>query len=243
VEVLSPKYPDGQHYILREYLRTLFATASFGGQAWTYCMKAFMGIRAIPVLGSNFTTLAPASFFLRFYASREPDFGTDREGRWGEVDFRRTLIELGEQRLQMLIASDETRSWVIYLTEDLKTILAFHGRLKPGPRFELEDDEHDIGHGEVVRDLLPGQPASVDKLDLTDMRSARIEVRDALGQCYELTFSGCHRIQHPAPGNELVAEAVEVCGHSGRSWFVFRPAAPNGRVLAIQAESVAVRLL
>jgi len=155
VEVLSPKYPDGQHYILREYLRTLFAAAPFGGQAWTDCTKAFLGIRAIPVLGSNFTTMAPASFFLRLYTSREPDFGTDREGRWGEVDFRRTLTELGEQRLQMLIASDETRSWVIYLTEDLKTILAFHGRLKPGPGFAPEDDEHDIGHGEVVRDLLP----------------------------------------------------------------------------------------
>jgi len=244
VEVLSPKYPDGQHYILREYLRTLFATASFGGQAWTYCMKAFMGIRAIPVLGSNFTTLAPASFFLHLYASREPDFGTDREGRWGEVDFRRTLTELGEQRLQMLIASDETRSWVIYLSEDLKTILAFHGRLKPGPRLAPEDDEHDIGHGEVVRDLLPAEFARVDKLDLTDMLSARVEVRDVRGQCYELTFAGCHRIQHPAPGNELVAQAVEIRGPSGRSWFVFRPGEPhNGRVLAIQAESVAVRLL
>ena len=243
VEVLSPKYPDGQHYILREYLRTLFATAPFGGQAWTDCTKAFLGIRAIPVLGSNFTTLAPASFFLRLYASREPDFGTDREGRWGEVDFRRTLTELGEQRLQMLIASDEMRSWVIYLTEDLKTILAFHGRLKPGPRFAPEDDEHDIGHGEVVRDLLPGDLARVDKLDLTNMRSARVEVRDARGQCYELTFGGCHRIQHPAPGNELVAQAVEVRGQSGRSWFVFRPAEPSGRVLAIQADSVAVRLL
>jgi hypothetical protein len=87
VEVLSPKYPDGQHYSLREYLRTLFATAPFGGQAWTDCMKAFMGIRAIPVLGSNFTTLAPASSFLRLYASREPDFGTDREGRWERLTF------------------------------------------------------------------------------------------------------------------------------------------------------------
>jgi len=162
VEVLSPKYPDGQHYILREYLRTLFATTPFGGQDWTDCTKAFLGIRAIPVLGSNFTTLAPASLFLRLYASREPGFGTDREGRWGEVDFRRTLTELGEERLQMLIASDEARSWVIYLTEDLKTILAFHGRLKPGPQFTLEDDERDIGHGEVVRDLLPGEPSRVD---------------------------------------------------------------------------------
>jgi hypothetical protein len=57
----------------------------------------------------------------------------------GEVDFRRTLTELGEQKLQMLIASDVTRSWVIYLTEDLKTILAFHGRLKPGSHFRKED--------------------------------------------------------------------------------------------------------
>ncbi|HEX2681521.1 MAG TPA: hypothetical protein VHQ03_09540 [Candidatus Dormibacteraeota bacterium] len=243
VEVLSPKYPDGQHYILREYLRTLFAAAPFGGQAWMDCTKAFLGIRAIPVLGSNFTTLAPASFFLRLYASREPDFGTDREDRWGEVDFRRTLTELGEQRLQMLIASDETRSWVIYLSEDLKTILAFHGRPKPGPRFAPEDDERDISKGEVVRDVLPGEPAKVEKLDLTDMRLARVEVRDARGQRYELTFGGCNRIQHPAPGNELVAQVVEVRGQSGRSWFVFRPAGPNGRVLAIQAESVAVRLL
>jgi hypothetical protein len=243
VEVLRPKYPDGQHFLLREYLRTLFARAPFGGEAWMACTKAFLGVRAVPVLGSNYTTMAPASFFLRLYASREPDFGTDREGRWGEGHFRKTLSELGEQRVQMLIATDETRSWAIYLSEGLKAILAFHGRLKPGPQFAPEDDERDIGEGEVVREVLSGEPAKVDKLDLTDMPSAKVEVRDARGHRYELTFSGCCRIQHPAPDNETVAQVVEVRGQSGRSWFVFRLPKPGGRVLAIQAESVGVRQL
>jgi hypothetical protein len=241
VEVLRPTYPDGQHYILREYLRSLLAAAPFTGEAWEACTKAFLGLRALPVLGSNFTTLAPASFFLRLYASREPDFGTDREGRWGEVAFRTTLSELGEKRLQMLIASDATRSWVIYLSEDLKAILAFHGRLKPGPQFSLDDDERDIGQGDVVRDLLAGEPAKVEQLDLTSMRSAKVEVKNASGQRYELTFNGCSRIQHPAPGNETVARVVEVRGQSGRSWFIFKPEEPGGRVLAIQAESAVVR--
>ena len=243
MEVVSPKYPDGQHFILREYLRTLFASAPFSGEAWTSCTKAFLGLRAVPVLGSNFTTLAPASFFLHLYASREPDFGTDREGRWGEADFRRTLLALGEQKLQTLVATDETRSWAIYLSEDLKAILAFHGRLKPGPQFAPEDDERDIGQGEVVRDVLPGEAVNVEKLDLTGMPSAKVEVRNERGERYELTFSGWHRIQHPPPGNETVARVVEIRGPSGRSWFVFRIAEPGARVLAIQAESVAVRQL
>ncbi|HXC76429.1 MAG TPA: hypothetical protein VNU19_05200 [Candidatus Acidoferrum sp.] len=113
MEVLTPRQPDGQHFIFREYLRALFARASFRGDAWTACTKAFLGYPGIPVLGSNFTTLGPALFFLDLYASREPEFGTDCDGRWGEVELRRTLSELGELRLQQLLATDETRSWVI----------------------------------------------------------------------------------------------------------------------------------
>jgi len=45
-----------------------------------------------------------------------------------------------------------------------------------------EDDERDISEGEVVRDVLLGEPANVDKLDLTDMPSAKVEMRDARGQ-------------------------------------------------------------
>ena len=241
VEVLSPKGPDGQHFILREYLRTLLARASFGGDAWIACTNAFLRYPGIPVLGSNFTTLGPASFFLHLNASREPDFGTEREGRWGEVEFRRTLSELGEQRLQQLVATDETRSWVIYLSEDLKAILAFHGRLKPGPRFDPAEDERDIAEGNVLREVLPGEVATIHKLDLTDMRSARVEVTNERGQRFELTFSGYHRIQSPAASNETVAQIVEIRGQSGRSWFVFKPRKPGGRVLAVQAESVAVK--
>lgn len=121
--------------------------------------------------------------------------------------------------------------------------MAFHGRLKPGPRFDPADDERDIADGDVIREVLPGEQATVEKIDLTDMRSPRVEVRNERGLRFELTFGGCHRIQHPAAGNETVAQLVEVCGQSGRSWFVFKPRERGDRVLAVQAESVAVREL
>ncbi len=228
---------------MREYLRTLFDTAPFSGQAWTACKSAFLGYRAIPVLGSNFTTRAPASYFLRLYADREPDFGKDRDGRWGEPDFVRPLMELGEQKLQLLVATDGTRSWAIYLTEDLQAILAFHGRLKPGPQLPPEDDQRDIDQGEMVRNVLASDSVRVERLDLTTMSSAKVEISDANGQRHELIFSGWRRIQHAAPGSEVAAGIVELRGQSGRSWFVFRPLGQSGRPLAIQADSVEVRRL
>ncbi len=95
------------------------------------------------------------------------------------------------------------------------------------------------------RRVLRVELETVDTLDLTDtdIPSAKVEVRDALGQRYELTFSGWHRVQHPTPDNQTVAHVVEVRVKSGRTWFVFRSRKPGGRVLAIQSESVAVRQL
>jgi len=44
---------------------------------------------------------------------------------------RRCFAELGEQRVTLLIATDESRSWAIYLNEALDEVLAFHGRTLP----------------------------------------------------------------------------------------------------------------
>jgi hypothetical protein len=79
---------------------------------------------------------------------------------------------------------------------------------------------------------IPGEPAKVDKLDLTGMPSARVELTDARGQRYELTFSACHRIQHPAPGDEPWSASWKSAANPV-VWFAFRPAKPGGRVLAI----------
>lgn len=243
MEVLEPKHPDGQHYLLREYLQTVLVAAPFSGDNWNACTKAFLAIRAIPILGMNFSTAGPASFFLRVYESREPDFGTDREGYWGEKECRQTLAELGDQKVQQLVATDENRSWSMYLSEDLKAVLAFHGRAKPGPRFSPQDDQRDLSDGEVVRELLPPGIAKLERLDRRNFRSVKVEVLAASGERYELTFKDCLRIQAPAPGNETVNAVHEVRGESGRSWFVFRGMNSAERVLTIQAKSVEVNRL
>lgn len=242
MEVVRPIDPDGQHFLLREYLQTVLAAAPFHGEAWTACTRAFLAYRALPVVGSNFTTLAPASFFLGLYERVEPDFGTEREGRWGEAEFRRTLAGLGDQRLQQLIATDGTRSWAIYLTEDLKAVLAFHGRVLPGPRFDPNQDEQDVREGEVVRELLPAGLSRVDKLDLSTFGSVSVHLTHAAGERYELIFSGCQRIQHPPPGDSTVRRVEEVRGQSGRIWFVFRRVGSE-RPMAIQAEAIEIHQL
>lgn len=242
MEVVRPSDPDGQHFLLREYLQTVLAAAPFHGEAWTACTTAFLAYRALPLVGSNFTTLAPASFFLGLYERSEPDFGTDREGRWGEAEFRRTMGELGDQKLQQLVATDGTRSWAIYLTEDLKAVLAFHGRVKPGPRFDPKQDEQDVREGEVVRELLPAGLSTVDKLDLSTVKTVTVHVTGAAGEQYELIFSGCQRIQHPPPGDSTVRKVDEVRGQSGRTWFVFRRVGSD-RPMAIQAEAAEIHRL
>jgi hypothetical protein len=240
MEVVLPQDPDGQHFLLREYLETVLAAAPFEGDAWTSCQTAFLTYRAIPVLGSNFTTLAPASFFLRLYESREPDFGTEREGHWGEAEFRRIMSEIGEQKVQQFVATDKSRSWVIYLSEDLRSVLAFHGRVRPGGHFDPRDDDKDLDEGEVIRQVLAPGSATVRRLDLSNRMAPTVELTAATGERYRVAFAGCRRISRPAPSNTQVQSIDEVRGRSGRSWFVFRGLESNQRLMVIQADSVEV---
>jgi hypothetical protein len=234
----------GQQFILREHLRRVLAAGPFGGEAWEACVAAFLAAPGIPLLTQNGVSQGPAWFFLDLYTRREPTYPPEGDGQWGEDDLRRRLADLGDQRVSMIHVTDQTRSWAIYLNEELTTVLAYHGRLLPGVRYSPEADDDDLVNGTVIRTLLPESTrARVAKLDLTSPRAARVEVSDLSGRQIEITFASWRRIRHPSPSNETISGVDEVRGPSGRTWFVFRPIDAEGRVLALQAETASIRPL
>jgi hypothetical protein len=187
----------------------------------------------------NGTSQAPASFFLNLYSTREPTYRPDGDGQWGESELRRRLKELGEHRLTMLITTDGTRSWAIYLNEGLDEVLTYHGRALPGPKYSHQDDKDDLTNGILVRHLASQLfRTKIVKLDQSEGMAARIELADDSGHRYEVAVKGWRRMEIPPPGNEEVIAVDEIRGQSGRTWFVFEPSrSAGGRKLAVQADS------
>jgi hypothetical protein len=239
VEVVESQPPSGQQFILRYYLREVFARAPFSGDSWTSCESAFLQTRGIPLLMQNGVSQAPASFFLNLYTSREPTYPPEGERQWGETELRKRLAGLGEQRLTMLITSDGSRSWVVYLNEGLTEVLAYHGRSLPGPRYSPEDDAEDVTKGTFVRHLASNLiRTKIIKLDHSELPAASVELADASGHHYAVRFERWLRLSAPSPGNEDVISVDEIRGPSGRTWFIFEPTMQDsGRKLAVQADS------
>jgi hypothetical protein len=240
MQVVEPEPLIGQQFIIRPYLAQVLARAHFEGDAWNACVAAFLSHPGLPLLMHNGTSKAPASFFLRLYTSREPTYALDGEGQWGEAELRRELADLGEQTVVMLLAPATTETWVAYFNEGLDTVLAFHGRSKPGRRYTPEEDEEDLSSGTLIRSLVPRLTrATIVRLDLRDLGNARVELSDGSGHRYQITFARIRCLRHPSAGNEEVVTRVdEIRGPSGRRWFVFPVADQHGgRILAVQAES------
>jgi len=70
-----------------------------------------------------------------------------------------------------LIITDNTSSWVRFLSEDLHEVLAFGGRKLPGPRYQLEDDDADLQSGRFVREVIQ----SASGLRLTKFSREKLE--------------------------------------------------------------------
>jgi hypothetical protein len=239
VEIVNPEPPIGQQFIIRRYLRDVLARAPFEGDAWDSCVSAFLEPPGHPLLARHGTTQAPASFFLNLYVTREPTYPPDGEGRWGEAELRHRLAELGEQRVTLLIATDQSRSWAIYLSEALDEVLAFHGRTLPEPRFSWEDDARDLEAATLIRHhTIAPSGARVVRLNNSNPPTPAIELIDDAGHRYMVKFTGFRRLRAASPENNEITRVEEVRAPSGRTWFVFEPAQQNrGRKLAIQAES------
>ena len=166
-------------------------------------MSAFLQTSGIPLLMRNGVSQAPASFFLNLYVAHEPTYPAEGAGRSGEAEPRRRLAELGEQRVTLLIISDQSRSWAIYLNETLDEVLAFHGRTLPGPRYSLEDDEEDLTKGTHVRHLARHLiRTQIVKLEHSEPMVANVELADDSGHHYAVRFERWLRISTPSPGNE-----------------------------------------
>jgi hypothetical protein len=128
---------------------------------------------------------------------------------------------------------------VIYLSEGLDEVLAYHGRSLPGPRYSVEDDEEDVTKGTLVRHLASHLiRIKVVKLVHSKPMAANVELADDSGHHYAVRFERWLRISTPSPGNEEIVSVDEVSGPSGRTWFVFEPAQQGaGRKLAVQADT------
>jgi len=152
---------------------------------------------------------------------------------------RRCFAELGEQRVTLLIATDESRSWAIYLNEALDEVLAFHGRTLPGRRYSFEEDEKYLESATVIRSLSVATPGTrVVRLDKSTFPALAVELIDDSGHRYFVKFERFSRFHTATQGSNEVVLVDEVRGASGRTWFVFEPARPNqARKLAVQAES------
>src|SRR5438093_6123424 len=235
VEINRPESPAGQHYLLRRHLRQVFNHAPFTGESWSSCVAAFLAVPGVPVLAVNATTQAPASFFRRLF---EPRLGDDAIATqvWnallGQLDL------LGDTQVIQLVVSDETSSWVVFLSDDLQQALAYGGRALPGRRYSMAEDENDLGSGLIVREVLTTKtPLTVrrfnrDKLDVS------VDLSDESGATITVRFDHALRARFPETKNERIRRLVEVSGSSGRTWFVFEPVDGNhGRVLAVQAAS------
>src|SRR5438876_3190016 len=88
MDIVHPEPPVGQQFIVRGHLRQVLARAPFEGDAWNACVAAFLLAPGHPLLAQSGTTQAPASFFLDLYATREPTYPPEGEGRWGEAELR-----------------------------------------------------------------------------------------------------------------------------------------------------------
>ncbi len=239
MEIVDPEPPAGQQFILRRRLSEVFRRAPFQGESWEACVGAFLARPGVPLLMQNGVSQAPASFFLNLYTTREPAYPPDGEGRWAEDDLRRRLAELGDHRLTLLIATDATRSWAIYLNESLDEVLAFHGRSLPGPRHTVEDDEADLLEPTLIRHLpidVAGMRAV--RLDNSKLGSPRVVLTDAVGRGYEFRFTGLRRLRTSTPSDAEIHVIDETRGPSGRTWFIFDPVdQTTRRKLAVQADS------
>ena len=239
MEIVDPQPPIGQQFLIRRYLGEVLARAPFEGDAWDACVSAFLEAPGHPLLVQNGVSQAPASFFLNLYATREPTYPPEGEGRWGEAELRRRLAALGEQSVTLLIATDQSRSWAIYLNEALDEVLAFHGRTLPGPMYSFEDDKKDLEAPTLIRSLSVAPPGTrVVRLDNSTLPALSVELIDDSGDRYFVRFDSFRRLHTASPENTEIVRVDQVRGPSGRTWFIFEPARPNqGRKLAVQAES------
>jgi hypothetical protein len=238
MDVVRPEPPIGQQFIIRGHLRQVLARAPFEGNAWSACVAAFLGAPGHPLLAQSGVTQAPASFFLNLYVTREPTYPAEGEGRWGEADLRRRFTELGEQRVTLLITTDHSRSWAIYLNDALDEVLAFHGRTLPGPQYSFEDDQQDVETATPVRHLKSGLSGTrVVRFDHSRLGAPVVDLSDASGNRYVVRFTGFRRVM-ASTDNVEISRIDELLGPSGRTWFVFEPVQHHeGRKLAVQAES------
>lgn len=159
--------------------------------------------------------------FFNLYASREPTYPVEGNGQWGEDEFRRRLAELGEQCLTLLLISDQSRSWAIYLNEKLSEVLAYHGRSLPGVRYSIEQDEDDVAAGVLVRSLIPEIRATIAKLDMSRLPAVHVELLEASGRRWNITFPRWHMIRRPPDDADAIRSVDEIRGATGRIWFVF----------------------
>jgi hypothetical protein len=238
IEIVHAEPPPGQQFLLRRYLQEVLGRAPFEGESWDACIAAFLAAPGMPLLTQNGVSQAPASFFLNLYTTRDPTYAAEGDGLWGESDLPRRLADLGDHRLTMLIATDATRSWAIYLNESLDDVLGFHGRTLPGSRHTSEDDDADLLEPTLIRHL-PVDVAGMQavKLDLSRPRSPHLVLADPAGHGYEFRFAGCLRLRTSPPGNTQIGVIDEVRGPTGRTWFVFQPVdLTSSRKLAVQAD-------
>jgi hypothetical protein len=123
------------------------------------------------------------------------------------MELRRRLLELGEQTVTMLITTNGTRSWAVYLNDALDEVLAYHGRLMPGPRYADEDDEKDLADGALVRHLasrLSG--VKIIRLEQSGVPVARIQLADDFGHRFEVTVKRWRRMVIPSLGTTKLSQ-------------------------------------
>jgi hypothetical protein len=239
VEIVMPEPPVGQFFLLRRHLSDAFDRAQFDGDSWRPCVAAFLAVPGLPVLVRNATTQAPASFFHKLF---EPKAGDPSGSLWsGLLD---QLEFLGDLRVTQLVITDETSSWVIFLTEDLNDIVAFGGRPLPQPKYSTEQDDDDIAAGKVVRQVIVADNGMrLTKVEHSNL-DAKVELIDQSKNQFLVVLERALRIRFPQPENEEVRALVEIDGSTGRKWFVFEPiSGQGGRKLTIQASGVSWRIV
>jgi hypothetical protein len=218
-------------------MKVVFERSKFQGENWDACVRAFLAYPGIMVMGRNFATRAPASFFVKL--NKERAINTMNQAN---TEFLRSLEGLGEQHVQQLIATDsDTRmSWSIFLDADLQEVLTFRGLPLLDPGYTSEQDWEDLTSGTVVGSLVTSLiNTRITKIDHTPIGSPIVELTSPSGQRYGVTFTALHSLTVPAAEHEEISQIDEVLGTSGRTWFVFRPATlhPGLHQMVAQAES------
>ena len=241
VEIRIREPPIGQVFLLRHFLSDAFDRAHFDGESWRSCVAAFLAVPGVPVLGQNFTTQGPATFFHKLFQPKADD-PSGPASLWSGL--LEQLESLGDQRVTELVMTEETSSWVIFLTEDLNDVVAFGGRPLPQPKYSTEQDDNDIATGKVIRQVIVADNGmrltNVERFNL----DARVELLDHSQQRYLIVFERALRIRFPEPKNEDVRALVEIEGSTGRKWFHFEPVrSQSGRKLTVQASGVSWRIV